>query len=94
MSIIFKGKNSELDFDIYPAKKSLTPPKKKRITETVPFMNGEWDFSKIGGLFKALLGFNGFVNAGDSAVFINNQFCNYSFFRTRIVQPISFVIFL
>ena len=49
MSIIFKGKNSELDFDIYPAKKSLTPPKKKRITETVPFMNGEWDFSKIGG---------------------------------------------
>lgn len=49
MSIIFKGKNSELDFDIYPAKKDLTPPKKKRITETVPFMNGNWDFSKIGG---------------------------------------------
>ena len=49
MSIIFKGKNSELDFDIYPAKKDLSPPKKKRITETVPFMNGEWDFSKIGG---------------------------------------------
>lgn len=49
MSIIFKGKDSELDFDIYPAKKDLTPPKKKRISETVPFMNGEWDFSKIGG---------------------------------------------
>lgn len=49
MSIIFKGKNSELDFDIYPAKKDLSPPKKKRITETVPFMNGKWDFSKIGG---------------------------------------------
>ena len=49
MSIIFKGKDSELDFDIYPAKKDLSPPKKKRITETVPFMNGEWDFSKIGG---------------------------------------------
>lgn len=49
MSIIFKGKDSELDFDIYPAKKDLSPPKKKRITETVPFMNGAWDFSKIGG---------------------------------------------
>ena len=49
MSIVFKGKDSELDFDIYPAKKDLSPPKKKRITETVPFMNGEWDFSKIGG---------------------------------------------
>lgn len=49
MSINFKGKDSELDFDIYPAKKDLSPPKKKRITETVPFMNGAWDFSKIGG---------------------------------------------
>lgn len=49
MSIKFKGKDSELDFDIYPAKKDLSPPKKKRITETVPFMNGAWDFSKIGG---------------------------------------------
>ena len=49
MSIIFKGKDSELDFDIYPASKDLSPPKKKRIRETVPFMNGEWYFSKIGG---------------------------------------------
>jgi hypothetical protein len=49
MSLIFKNKDSAVDFDIYPASKDLTPPKKKRITETVPFMNGEWDFSKIGG---------------------------------------------
>lgn len=49
MSIIFKGKDSALDFDIYPARKDLSPPKKKRISESVPFMHGEWDFSKIGG---------------------------------------------
>lgn len=49
MSIIFKGKDSELDFDIYPAAKDLSKPKKKKITEKAPFMHGEWDFSKIGG---------------------------------------------
>lgn len=43
--IIYNGKESEKDFDLYVAKKEITPPTRKVITETVPQMSGEWDFS-------------------------------------------------
>lgn len=43
--IIYNGKNSFKDFDLYVAKKDIPVPKRKEITETVPHMSGEWDFS-------------------------------------------------
>ena len=43
--IIYNGKNSFKDFDIYVAKKDIPVPKRKETTETVPLMSGEWDFS-------------------------------------------------
>ena len=43
--IIFNGKNSEKDFNIFVASKELPPPTRKVITETVPYMSGLWDFS-------------------------------------------------
>lgn len=44
-AIIYNGKNSLTDFDLYPASKELPAPTRKVITETVPYMSGVWDFS-------------------------------------------------
>jgi predicted phage tail component-like protein len=38
----------DLDFKIYMHTKSIQPPSKKKIKETVPFMNGSYDFSTVG----------------------------------------------
>ena len=43
--IIYNGKNSFTDFDLYVASKEVPPAQLKEITESVPFMNGVWDFS-------------------------------------------------
>lgn len=43
--IIYNGKNSLKDFDLYVASKDIPAPVRKEITETVPLMSGEWDFS-------------------------------------------------
>ena len=48
--IIYNGKNSFKDFDLYVAKKDMPVPKRKEITETVPHMSGEWDFSYNDGV--------------------------------------------
>jgi hypothetical protein len=43
--IIFNGKNSKIDFDLYIASREQPPAQRKVITETVPYMSGLWDFS-------------------------------------------------
>lgn len=43
--ILYNGKNSKLDFDLYIASREQPPAKRKEITETVPYMSGLWDFS-------------------------------------------------
>ena len=43
--IIYNGKNSKLDFDLYIASKDVPAPTRKTITETVPYMSGVYDFS-------------------------------------------------
>lgn len=43
--IIYNGKSSFTDFDLYVASKEVPPAQLKEITESVPFMNGVWDFS-------------------------------------------------
>lgn len=48
--IIYNGKNSFKDFDLYVAKKDIPVPIRKEATETVPLMSGEWDFSYNDGV--------------------------------------------
>lgn len=43
------NKHSFNDFNLCIAERKITPPSPKRITETVPYMNGEYDFSSING---------------------------------------------
>ncbi|MEG0297426.1 MAG: phage tail protein [Clostridium sp.] len=46
-SIEFNNKNSFKDFGLTIISKNIAPPKKIKIKETVPFMNGTYDFSSI-----------------------------------------------
>lgn len=46
--ITFNGKHSFNDFGLYIEKKTVNPPAKVKILETVPFMNSKYDFSTIG----------------------------------------------
>lgn len=48
--IIYNGKNSLKDFDIYVAAKEIPAPMRKEAIETVPLMSGEWDFSYHDGI--------------------------------------------
>lgn len=43
----FNGKHNK-DLKVVMESKSIQPPSKKKIKETVPFMNGSYDFSTIG----------------------------------------------
>lgn len=43
------GKHSFNDFGLSIAERKISPPSLKRITETVPYMNGEYDFSALNG---------------------------------------------
>lgn len=43
----FNGKHNK-DFSVVMHNKSIQPPPKKKIKESVPFMNGSYDFSTIG----------------------------------------------
>lgn len=47
--IIYNGKNSLKDFDLYVAKKDVPVAERKVVTETVPHMSGLWDFSFCDG---------------------------------------------
>lgn len=46
--LTFNGKHSFNDFGLYVEKKTIDPPAKVKILETVPFMNSKYDFSTIG----------------------------------------------
>lgn len=48
--IIYNGKSSLKDFDLYVASKNIPVPERKVITETVPYMSGLWDFSFLDGV--------------------------------------------
>lgn len=48
MGLIYNGKHSWNDFHITVAEKKILPPSKVKIKESVPFMNGSYDFSTIG----------------------------------------------
>lgn len=43
--IIYNGVNSFTEYGLYVASRELPVPTRKEITETVPYMSGEWDFS-------------------------------------------------
>ena len=47
--ISVKNKHSYNDFFLSIAERKISPPSLKRITETVPYMNGEYDFSCLDG---------------------------------------------
>lgn len=49
MSIIYNGENLTELLDLVIASKEIPSPTRKEITETVPYMSGEWDFSFLGG---------------------------------------------
>lgn len=44
----FNGKHSFKDFNVWLQEKKIQPPAKVKIKETVPFMNGTYDFSTVG----------------------------------------------
>ena len=47
--ISINGKHSYRDFGLFVSKKVVEMPSVKRIRETVPYMNGSHDFSKLNG---------------------------------------------
>ena len=47
--ITFNGKHSIKDFDLYVESLDISPPKKIKIKETIPFMSGFYDFSLLYG---------------------------------------------
>ena len=47
--ITINGKHSYRDFGLFVSKKVVEMPSVKRIRETVPYMNGSHDFSKLNG---------------------------------------------
>lgn len=49
IGISFKNKHSYIDFGLTIKSKSINPPKKIKTKETVPFMNGSYDFSNLYG---------------------------------------------
>lgn len=48
--IDFNGRHSIKDMDLYVADLDISPPKKRHMTQTIPFMNGAYDFSNIYGV--------------------------------------------
>ena len=48
-SITYNNKNSVTDFDLYVAEAQISPPKKREIKETIPYMSGSYDFSLLYG---------------------------------------------
>lgn len=46
--LTFNGKHSFNDFGLYIEKKTINPPAKTKILETVPFMSSKYDFSTVG----------------------------------------------
>ena len=45
----FNGKHLYHDFDCYIKKVEMSPPDKKEVRKTVPYMNGSYDFSTLYG---------------------------------------------
>ena len=52
--ISFNNKHSIKDFNLYVSELDISPPAKNKIKETIPFMNGSYDFSELygGNTFK------------------------------------------
>lgn len=48
-SLSINGKDSFTDFGQYIASREISVPEKRRITESVPFKNGNYDFTSING---------------------------------------------
>lgn len=46
--ITFNGKHSLKDMGLYAESKTINAPSKKKITDSVPFMHGFYDFSTVG----------------------------------------------
>lgn len=46
--LTFNGKHSFNDFGVYLKNKTILPPSKTKILETVPYMSGNYDFSTVG----------------------------------------------
>ncbi len=46
--ITFNGKHSLKDMGLYAESKTINAPSKKKITDSVPFMHGLYDFSTVG----------------------------------------------
>lgn len=46
--ITFNGKNSLTDFGLWVEEKSIEPPSKVKILESVPYMHSKYDFSTVG----------------------------------------------
>lgn len=47
MQVIFNNINSYTDLNIFLESFNIQPPSKKKIKETIPFMNGSYDFSSV-----------------------------------------------
>lgn len=47
-SITFGNKNSYTDFNLLLQERTISSPAKKKIKDSIPFMNGSYDFSTIG----------------------------------------------
>jgi hypothetical protein len=47
--ITANGKHSYNDFKLEIAERKLTPPSPNKITEEIPYMNGQYDFSSLNG---------------------------------------------
>lgn len=47
--INFNGKHSYKDFDMFIKERNIGIPNKRKITKTIPYMNGNYDFSLIYG---------------------------------------------
>lgn len=48
-SIIYNGRNSLLDFGLTIASKEFIDPEIKEIRDTVPYMDGDYDFTMMSG---------------------------------------------
>ena len=47
--ITINGKQSYNDFDLYINERTIGQPQKHSMRQTVPFLNGFYDFTKING---------------------------------------------
>lgn len=86
-SITFNGKNSWTDFGFYVEEKTINPPSKIKILETVPYMDSSYDFSTTGS--------NGEPVYGTRTVIIKLGILNCNSMeelQTKYIQAISWLV--